>query len=70
MIIDCESCALSPSRTGSRAACDDCVVSVLLGPPMAESLTSIADEHERALGVLADSGLIPPLRLVRPPQAS
>lgn len=70
MIIDCESCALSPRRTGSRAACDDCVVSVLLGPHGAESPPTLADEHERAIGVLADSGLIPPLRLVRPPQAS
>jgi hypothetical protein len=71
MIIDCGSCAHSPSRTGDRLACDDCVVSVLLGPiDHAGPVTHIADEHERAVSVLADSGLVPPLRLVRPPRAS
>jgi hypothetical protein len=39
------------------------VVSVLLGPPAGGALVS---EEERAIGVLADSGLVPPLRLVRP----
>ena len=56
MIIDCDTC------TVRGAACGDCVVGVLLGPP-----TALDAEEERALGVLADSGLIPPLRLV--PQA-
>jgi hypothetical protein len=71
MIIDCGSCAHSPSRTGDRLACDDCVVSVLLGPmDDSTNLAHIADEHERAVGVLADSGLVPPLRLVRPSRAS
>ncbi len=71
MIIDCGACAHSPSRTGDRVACDDCVVSVLLGVPDATStFTQIADEHERAVSVLAESGLVPPLRLVRPSRAS
>ncbi|MEI6362107.1 MAG: hypothetical protein WCP95_08225 [Actinomycetes bacterium] len=71
MIIDCDSCAHSPSRTGDRLACDDCVVSVLLGPIDASGpVTQIADEHARAVSVLADSGLVPPLRLVRPSRAS
>ena len=56
MIIDCGSCAVA------GAACTDCVVTVLLGAP--DSVTHVADEHAAALGVLADSGLVPPLRLV------
>jgi len=43
-------------------ACADCVVTVLLG---AEPGSLEMDETEaRALGVLADSGLVPRLRLV------
>ena len=56
MIIDCGSCAVA------GAACSDCVVTVLLGAP--DSVTQVADEHAAAIGVLADSGLVPPLRLV------
>ena len=64
MIIDCGSCAVA------GLACDDCVVSVLLGPgvptraPADPVLAYVADEHAAALRVLADSGLVPPLRLV------
>jgi hypothetical protein len=59
MIIDCDTCEVR------GLACDDCVVSVLLGAPRPE-----LDESERAaLDVLAGSGLVPPLRLV-PPVAS
>ena len=55
MVIDCDTCEVR------GAACADCVVSVLLGPP-AELLL---EEPERAaLHVLADVGLVPPLRLV------
>jgi hypothetical protein len=43
-------------------ACADCVVTVLLGPPGAARPGFDADE-EAALEVLADSGLVPPLRL-------
>lgn len=65
MIIDCGSCAVA------GLACDDCVVSVLLGAPEGQpSLPTVADEHARALTVLADSGLVPPLRLVPRSQAS
>ena len=66
MIIDCEQCTAAP------AACGDCVVSVLLGMPgVAEpSAALIADEHLAALSALADSGLIPPLRLVKPATAA
>lgn len=44
-------------------ACHDCVVTVLLGPPPE---LAIADEERRALDVLAEGGLVPPLRLVEP----
>jgi hypothetical protein len=44
-------------------ACHDCVVTVLLGPP--PELGFDADE-QRALEVLADSGLVPRLRMVAP----
>lgn len=61
MVIDCESCELA------NLACGDCVVSVLLGPPEGIALSpmaaEVADEHLAAIAVLADSGLVPPLRL-------
>lgn len=59
MIIDCDSCSVRD------LACADCVVSVLL------SITAIGDQAEissdgvGALGVLADRGLVPPLRFVQ-----
>lgn len=69
MIIDCGTCAVA------GLACEDCVVSVLLGPPVdlplmsdssekTGSIVDVADEHADAIGVLAASGLVPPLRLV------
>ena len=56
MLIDCDRCEVR------GLACGDCVVTVLLSrPPSGVQL----DEDERvAIGVLADSGLVPPLRLV------
>ena len=53
--IDCGTCVARGD------ACGDCVVSLLLGPPDA-----VSGETRVALAVLADSGLVPPLRLVRP----
>jgi len=86
MIIDCGSCAVA------GLACDDCVVSVLLGTPESmgsewdllpvssvksvssdsncSEVTDVADEHAAAIAVLADSGLVPPLRLVPRTRAS
>jgi hypothetical protein len=55
--IDCGTCVVR------GLACHDCVVTVLLGPP--PELT-FDDEEQRALGVLARGGLVPPLRLVQP----
>lgn len=65
MIIDCGSCAVA------GLACGDCVVTVLLGaPPESTIVREVPDEHAGALSVLADSGLVPPLRLVRRSEAS
>jgi hypothetical protein len=55
--IDCDTCVVRPM------ACHDCVVTVLLGPPPE---LSFDDDEQRALQVLAGSGLIPPLRMVTP----
>ncbi len=56
MIIDCDRCAVR------ELACDDCVVTMLLGTG-AES-HGFDDTERRALAVLAAGGLVPPLRLV------
>lgn len=56
MIIDCDSCEVR------GLACDDCVVTALLGGPPGE----IDDDEVAALDALAGSGLVPPLRLVVP----
>jgi hypothetical protein len=55
--VDCGTCrARGP-------ACSDCVISVLLGPMVEEVL--LDDQEQAALQVMAHSGLLPPLRLVR-----
>lgn len=58
--IDCDTCVVR------GLACHDCVVTVLLGPPPE---LMIDDEELRALDALAEGGLVPPLRLVRPVSA-
>lgn len=59
MLIDCDRCEMR------NLACDDCVVSTLLGST--PGTVAIDDGERAALGVLADSGLVPPLRLVVSP---
>lgn len=56
MLIDCDSCAVRD------LACGDCVVTVLLGAPPGG--VEVDDGERRALDVLADSGLVPRLKLV------
>ncbi|MEX2289742.1 MAG: hypothetical protein WD794_05375 [Mycobacteriales bacterium] len=56
MLIDCDGCAVRD------LACGDCVVTVLLGAP--PGAVEVDDSERRALDVLADSGLVPRLRLV------
>lgn len=53
--IDCDTCLVR------GLACHDCVVTVLLGPPPEAGFD---DDERRALAVLADSGLVPHLRMV------
>lgn len=57
VIIDCDSCLVR------GAACADCVVSCLLGPPPPEG-RRLDDEQVQAIDALSASGLVPPLRLV------
>lgn len=54
--VDCATC------TARGPACDDCVISVLLGAP--EEGVDLDGDERAALSALADSGLVPPLRLV------
>ena len=56
MQIDCDTCAVRDLE------CDDCVVSFLLGGP--PGVVDVDDAERRALDALADSGLVPRLRLV------
>ncbi|TDO93819.1 hypothetical protein C8D81_1614 [Enemella evansiae] len=59
--IDCGTCIARPK------ACSDCVISVLMGVPEdRHDRVELATEEQEALAVLADQGLVPPLRLVRP----
>jgi hypothetical protein len=56
VLIDCDSCAVR------GLACGDCVVTVLLGVSPAGVELDAAEQA--AISVLADQGLVPPLRLV------
>jgi hypothetical protein len=55
--IDCDTCEVR------GLACGDCVVSVLLGGP--PDGVDLDPAEQAAIGVLAQSGLVPPLRLRR-----
>jgi hypothetical protein len=56
--VDCDRCiARGP-------ACDDCVITVLLGPPAGK--VDLDSDERAALSALAEQGLVPPLRLVPP----
>ena len=57
VVVDCDRCAVR-----SPAACGDCVVTVLLGGPP-EGI-ELASDEQAALDLLAEGGLVPPLRLV------
>lgn len=52
-VIDCDTCTVRGD------ACTDCVVSVMLGGPP----EAVAPDEQRALGVLAGLGLVPPLQM-------
>ena len=55
--VDCDICA------ARGPACSDCVVSVLLGAT--GGVVDLDRDEQAALEVLADSGLVPPLRLIQ-----
>lgn len=58
LTIDCGRCVMRDLR------CGDCMVTALLGgPPVGVALD---EAEQRALGVLADAGLLSPLRMVEP----
>lgn len=57
-LIDCDTCAVR------GPACEDCVVAVMLGGP--PGVFPIAPDERRALGILADFGLVPPLQMTPP----
>lgn len=59
VVVDCDRCVVR-----GPTACGDCVVTVLLGGPP-DGVELDADE-KAALDVLADAGVVPPLRLVTP----
>lgn len=76
MVIDCDRCEVRDR------ACGECVVGVLLGVPGVPPRTAAGPRRgrpsgaraiqldapeQRALDVLADQGLVPPLRLVPGP---
>ncbi len=54
--VDCDSCV------ARGLACGDCVISVLLGTP--DTGVDLDTSDQDALAVLAESGLVPPLRLI------
>jgi hypothetical protein len=54
--VDCEACV------ARGPACQDCVISVLLGAP--GQGVDLDPAEQAALSALADSGLVPPLRLI------
>ncbi|MFY2788339.1 hypothetical protein [Rhodococcus sp. KRD162] len=69
MIVDCSDCKVRD------IACADCVVTVLLGPPGMPSRSdgrwvgprppiTLEQEELGAMGVLAEEGLVPTLKLV------
>jgi hypothetical protein len=55
--VDCGTCV------ARGAACNDCVVSVLLG--RSGDVVDLDQDEQDALEALADSGLVPPLRLIQ-----
>jgi hypothetical protein len=58
VLVDCDTCEVR------GPACPDCVVTALLGLPAPASRVDLDDGQREALGVLAGSGLVPPLRVV------
>jgi len=62
VLIDCDSCSVR------GLACADCVVTVLLGAPLAGA--ELDPTEQAAISALAQHGLVPPLRLVTNPSGA
>lgn len=56
MIIECGRCVMVNTE-----ACDDCVVSVLVGET---GILALAEEETRALEAMSRVGLVSPIRLI------
>ena len=59
MVIDCDECVME-----GTSACDDCIVTFLVGRERGEAVVIDAAE-ERELRLLQGEGLVPQLRLVK-----
>jgi hypothetical protein len=59
MVIDCEECVMN-----GTSACDDCMVTFLVGRDRGQAVVFDADE-ERDLRLLQREGLVPKLRLIK-----
>lgn len=59
MLIDCNECVMQ-----NTDVCGGCVVTVLLDDPR-DPKVELDEAESRALGNLADAGLVPKLRLLR-----
>lgn len=57
MLIDCDRCAMR------SIACHDCVVTFLLGDAPHGHGADLTSDEVAAVEVLADQGVVPPLRL-------
>lgn len=53
--VDCDDCS------ARGPACGDCVMGALLGPVTGRA--DFGEDEQAALAVLADAGLVPPLRM-------
>lgn len=56
LVIDCSDCSLQ-----ATSACDDCLVTFICGRDADEAVV-IDVAEKRALRLLSDSGLVPPVR--------
>jgi len=59
MIIDCDSCVMR------GPACEECVVTFMTIPVRQPDTAELDAAEARAIEVLAEAGLIPPLRMER-----
>lgn len=63
MLIDCNQCLMQHT-----AACDDCIVTLLLKMDGEHEPLALDSSETEAIGHLAEAGLVPRLRLIpRPP---